>query len=97
MSDQDSRYFQLDNLTYVNEDGYEVKYKSRRILPQSSAIPSLVQVQVERGQRLDQISASTLGNPEFYWKLGDGNNAFSLVDLEKPKTVLRIPVIGMDT
>ena len=94
MFDQTSRYFHLENLTFIDDQGNEIKYKSRRILPQSSNLPSMVNIKVERGKRLDQISASTMGNSELNWKLGDANDAFCLTELEKPGKILKIPVDG---
>ncbi|NQZ12322.1 MAG: hypothetical protein HRT35_34650 [Algicola sp.] len=97
MFEQTSRYFHLENLTHVDENGHEIKYKSRRILPQPATVPSMVTIEVERGKRLDQICASTLGNPELSWKLGDANQTLALTDLEKRGTVLRIPLDGVGT
>jgi nucleoid-associated protein YgaU len=94
MFEQNSRYYHLDDLTYTDDQGKKIIYKSRRILPQSENVKSLVNTTVKNGQRLDQISNSMLGNSAYYWKLGDANASFSLLNLEKPGTVLRIPSEG---
>ena len=96
MFNQKSRYYRIDDTSYTDPSGNEIIYKKRRFLPQPEKFSSLAEYKVAKGQRLDQISASTLGDPSFYWKLGDANAAFSLTDLEQAGEILRIPVEGSD-
>ena len=94
MFEQKSRYYGLENKVHVDEEGNEIIYKERRFVPDSSSLSSRINVKVKKGQRLDQISASTLGDPELYWKIADANTAMSLTDLEKTGAELRIPLDG---
>lgn len=96
MFNEKSRYYQINEASYTDSSGNEIIYKKRRILPQPERFSTLTDYKVEKGQRLDQVSSSTLGDPSFYWKLGDANAAFSLTDLEQPGEILRIPVEGSD-
>lgn len=94
MFEQNSRYHNLKDQTYTDESGIEIMYKSRRILAQSDLIPSMVNITVKRNQRLDQISAQTLGNPQYFWKIADANTTLETRDLEQPGIELRIPLDG---
>jgi len=94
MFDVDSRYYHLEDLTYVDKKGNKTIYKSRRILPQPEDIKSLVKTEVTDGLRLDQISNSMLGKPTLYWKIGDANKAQDLTELEVAGSILRIPISG---
>jgi len=56
-------------------------------------MPLLVEVTVTQGDRLDLITARTLGDPEQFWRVCDANNAMNPPDLtaEVGRT-LRIPI-----
>ncbi|NJL28694.1 MAG: hypothetical protein HC897_12775 [Thermoanaerobaculia bacterium] len=43
------------------------------------------------GDRLDQVSAQTLGQPDLGWRIADANNAMSYEELEQPGRELIIP------
>lgn len=78
-----SRYYQLEDAIYTDEHGRQIPYKRRRFLPQGQAMPLLTQVTVATGDRLDLITARTLGAAEHFWRICDANNAmnpFALTD-----------------
>jgi len=53
----------------------------------------LAEVTVSQGDRLDLITARTLGDPEQYWRICDANEAMNPPDLtDEPGEVLRVPV-----
>jgi hypothetical protein len=88
-----SRYYNLETLKLTAADGREVVYKSRRFLPRGSAMPLLVEANVTEGDRLDLITARTLGDPEHFWRVADANDAMNPFDLTaETGRVLRVPV-----
>ena len=93
MLETTSRYYNLETATYTSADGEQLAYKRRRFLPRGADLPLLVEVIVTEGDRLDQLTARTLGDPEQSWRLGDANDAMNPLDLTaEPGTVLRVPV-----
>jgi hypothetical protein len=56
-------------------------------------MPLLVEVTVIQGDRLDLITARTLGDPEQFWRVCDANDAMNPPDLTaQPGTAVRVPV-----
>jgi hypothetical protein len=93
MFEPSSRYYPLETATYTMRDGREVRYKRRRFLPQGENLPTLVEVTVTDGDRLDLIAARTLANPEQFWRICDAENAMNPPALtEEPGRRLRVPI-----
>jgi hypothetical protein len=93
MFDTRSRYYSIDTATYVTPDGRSMPYKRRRFLPQGSSLPLLVEVAVNQGDRLDLLTARTMGDPEQFWRVCDANDAMNPWDLvSELGRVLRVPV-----
>lgn len=92
MFDPDSRYADLETAVLVTGDGREVSYKRRRLLPQGTKLPLLVEVTVRDGERLDLITARTLGEATQWWRVADANNAMDPSGLEVPGRTLRVPL-----
>ena len=93
MFDQSSRYYHLETATYTTMEGRKVAYKRRRFLPRGENMPLLGEVITAQGDRLDMITARTLGDPLHFWRICDANNAMNPSDLtEEPGATLRIPV-----
>ena len=88
-----SRYYNLETVKLTLPDGREAVYKRRRFLPKGSSMPLLVEVSVTEGDRLDLITARTLGDPEHFWRVADANDAMNPFDLTaETGRVLRVPV-----
>lgn len=88
-----SRYYNLETVIFTLPDGRRVPYKRRRFLPQGEAMPLLVEVIVAQGDRLDLITARTLGDPEQFWRIADANNAMNPFDLTTEiGRRLRVPI-----
>lgn len=88
-----SRYYALPTKTLTTPDGRRVTYVQRRFVPQSNAFQVLGEVVVKQGDRLDNISSRTLGDPEQFWQICDANNAMNPSDLTAELGQrLRIPV-----
>lgn len=92
MFDSDSRYADLETSVLDTGDGREVSYKRRRLLPQGAKLQLLVEVTVREGERLDLITARTLGDATQWWRVADANNAMVTSELEVPGQTLRVPL-----
>lgn len=93
MFEATSRYASIETATLTTADGRVIAYKRRRFLPQGDAMPLLVEVTVAQGDRLDLITARTLGDPEQFWRVADANNAMNPFDLTaEPGRTVRVPV-----
>jgi nucleoid-associated protein YgaU len=92
MFDPASRYYEIENAVITGPDGREIPFKRRRFLPQGEAMLTLVEVTVVEGDRLDQIAARTLGDPEHFWRVADANNTLDPMALAEPGARLRVPV-----
>ena len=91
MFDQSSRYYSLPTRIYTAPDGQEIPYKARRFLPQADTMPVLNEVVVSEGERLDLVSAFTLGDSLLFWMICDANDAMNPFDVARTGRVLRIP------
>lgn len=96
MFDQNSRYASLATASrsVTGADGVlrEIRYVTRRFLPQPSSFTTLVEVGVKLGDRLDTITADNLGDPTRFWTVSDANNAMNPFDLvAEPGAILDIP------
>lgn len=69
-----SRYHDIETAQLVTSEGREIVYVRRRFLPIANAIV-LATHSVTEGERLDNITARYLGDPEQFWRLCDANNA----------------------
>ena len=75
MFDHTSRYYAIEKATITLRNGREVVYLRRRFLPPPSTAVVLAEHTVTHGERLDNITARYLGDPELFWQLCDNNNA----------------------
>lgn len=69
-----SRYFNIETAKWVAADGREIAYLRRRFLPNAPA-SALAEHLVIEGDRLDNVTATYLGDPEQFWRVADANNA----------------------
>jgi hypothetical protein len=58
-----------------------VVYVRRRFLPPPDRFALLQEHEVKQGDRLDNITARYLGDPEQFWRVADANNALDPVEL----------------
>ena len=93
MFERDSRYYYIQDKILVNEDGTQITYKSRRIIPQADSVPSAVSL-LSEGKRIDQVSYAALGNAKLSWKFADANLVFSPDELSKKDQKIRVPSDG---
>ncbi len=88
-----SRYYPLETATLTTAGGRVIAYKRRRFLPRGRDLPLLVEARVAQDDRLDLITARTLGDPEHFWRVADANDAMDPRDLTaRAGRRLRIPL-----
>jgi hypothetical protein len=86
-----SRYAGLPTATLELADGTTVTYLRRRFVPSPERHALLQWHEVRDGERIDQIAARYLGDPEQFWRLCDANRALRPEELvERPGRLLRI-------
>jgi hypothetical protein len=85
-----SRYSGLPIAQLELPDGTVVAYLTRRFVPQPERFALLQTHTVTQGERLDNVTAAFLGDPEQFWRLCDANRALEPEELEEVGRVLRI-------
>ena len=70
-----SRYYGIETETITRADGVTIIYLKRRFLPSPDRFQLLQEHRVTQGERLDNITAKYLGDPELFWRIADANGA----------------------
>jgi hypothetical protein len=70
-----SRYYGIDTATVQLADGRTVIYLRRRFVPTPDNFALLQYHAVTQGERLDNITAKYLNDPEQFWRVCDANGA----------------------
>jgi len=70
-----SRYFSIPTAKLEKADGETIVYVCRRFVPPPEAFALLQEHEVTQGERLDNITAHFLGDPEQFWRVCDANRA----------------------
>lgn len=70
-----SRYHDTEIATYEAPDGREITYLRRSFRPLESDAVAHAEHAVVEGERLDNITARYLGDPEQFWRVADANHA----------------------
>ena len=75
-----SRYHGVERATRTVPDGdkregRQIVYLKRRFVPPPENFHSIQEHTVTQGDRLDNIAAKHLGDPEQFWRICDANNA----------------------
>ena len=88
-----SRYYGIEIAKYESADGREIVYLRRRFVPAAVNAPVIAEHTVTQGERLDNITARYLGDPEQFWRVCDANNAMQPEELtDEIARRLRIPL-----
>jgi len=90
-----SRYYGIEIATLEITEEHTVKYLRRRFLPDSTKAVVLTEHVVTQGERLDNVTARYLGDPEQFWLICDANNVMRPDDLVAEDQIghsLRIPL-----
>jgi hypothetical protein len=85
-----SRYAAVDVATWETPDGEQFAYLRRRFLPKPELFALLQVHTVTEGERLDNVTAAYLGDPEQFWRVADANRAMRPDDLMVTGNQLRI-------
>jgi hypothetical protein len=70
-----SRYHGIETATLVLPNGQMIRYLRGRIVPPAERFLTLQEHIVTEGDRLDNLAAKYLGDPEQFWRICDANNA----------------------
>ena len=70
-----SRYFSIPTARLEAVDGETIVYVRRRFVPSPERFALLQEHTVTQGERLDNITAHFLGDPEQFWRVCDANGA----------------------
>jgi hypothetical protein len=76
-----SRYRDLPLLMTHDSAGREVMYVGRRWIPPPEKLAEVTRYQVRAGDRIDNIAADQLTDPELYWRIADANAALAPAEL----------------
>ena len=87
---QTSRYYSTETATYETPDGRFIRRLRRRFLPPLDRFTLLQEHLVTEGDRLDNITAKYLGDPEAFWRICDANPILLPEDLEEIGRRIRI-------
>lgn len=86
-----SRYHGIDTATLETPGGQTIAYLRRRFVPPPERFALLQEYTVTQGDRLDNLAAQFVGDPERFWQLCDANAAVRPEELtETIGRVLRI-------
>ncbi len=80
---QTCRYHGTETAKLTTAEGKEIIYLKRRFLPQGNSLALIQEHAVEQEDRLDNITAKYLGDPEQFWRICDANNAMNPADMTK--------------
>ncbi len=70
-----SRYYGIETTTIENVDGQTVVYLRRRFIPSPDRFSLLLEHTVVDDERLDNITAKYMDDPEAFWRVADANAA----------------------
>ena len=70
-----SRYSGIETGALASSDGRTIPYLRRRLVPAPERFALLQEHSVVEGERLDNLTAQYLGDPEQFWRLCDANGA----------------------
>jgi hypothetical protein len=70
-----SRYNSAETAQIETTDGRKIVYVRRRFVPPPERFELLLEHAVTEGERLDNITAQFLGDPEQFWRICDANGA----------------------
>jgi hypothetical protein len=70
-----SRYYGIETARLETADGRAIVYVRRRFIPPPERFSLLREHTVTESERLDNITAQNLGDPEQFWRICDANGA----------------------
>ena len=85
-----SRYHSIPTTTLETPDRRTIVYLKRRFVPPPELFELLQEHEVTQGERLDNITAKYLGDPEQFWRVCDANATVNPDELEEMGRRIRI-------
>ena len=85
-----SRYFSTETDVWESADGKQYRFLRRRFLPPLDRFTLIQEHFVTEGDRLDNITARYLGDPEQFWRICDANPIMKPEELEEVGGRIRI-------
>lgn len=79
-----SRYAPIETTTIEDANGVVTIYLRRRFVPPPERFSLLSEHVVTQGERLDNITAQHLDDPEQFWRICDANRGVKPNDLTVP-------------
>jgi nucleoid-associated protein YgaU len=76
-----SRYHRVPVATLEQKGEEPIAYLKRRLVPPPEIFSVVQEHSVVQGDRLDNLAARYLGDPELYWRLCDANGAIRPAEL----------------
>jgi len=70
-----SRYYAIPTSQLTQADGHTVVFVQRRFLPPPENFAPLQIITIVAGDRLDNLAARYIGDPQLSWRLCDANGA----------------------
>jgi hypothetical protein len=70
-----SRYYGIETATLKTADGRTEVYLLRRFVPPAERFELLLEHVVTEDERLDNITAKYMDDPEVFWRIADANSA----------------------
>ncbi len=89
-----SRYHGIEIATLEREGGEPIAYLKRRFVPPPERFSVLQEHTVVEGDRVDNLAAQYLGDPELYWRLCDANGVMQpdeLTEYSGDKVAITLP------
>jgi len=89
-----SRYHGLASASWTRPDGLEVRYVTRRFVPPPEELASVGEHVISEGDRLDNLAAHYLGDPDLFWRLCDANRGLgpgSLTEVVGARLKIALP------
>ncbi|SHO44169.1 hypothetical protein [Desulfopila aestuarii] len=91
---ENSRYHGTDIGILVQDGRMPVAYLKRRFIPGPERFAVIQEHTVAEGDRVDNLAAQYLGDPELYWRLCDANGVMHPEELTErvgAKVVITLP------
>ena len=85
-----SRYASVEIVSVETPDGRTVACLGRRIVPLPEAFTTVQEHLVTQGERLDNITADYLTDPEQFWRICDANGALHPLEMQEEGRRLKI-------
>lgn len=93
-----SRYHDAEIGVHVQDDGTEVRYTKRRLLPplEHDATDDTSTHTVSSGERVDHLGLRYFGDPEQWWRIADANPVLDPAELTaEPGARIAVPLPGV--